>query len=114
MRNRSKLLLISSILGTLYLFNLLNNFVIGTFAAEDSLEILGGALATAIVFPHIIFVGLSVIFNWIGFSMRVRWAALVSGILYTVAMLFMFIYAPFVIIQMILSFVAFSKMKNIK
>lgn len=45
--------------------------------------------------------------------MKLRWAALVAGILYAVSILLIFIFGIFVIIQMILCFVAFSKMKNI-
>lgn len=49
---------------------------------------------------------------WIGWALRARWGALVAGILYSVSILARFLYAPFVIIQLILSFVGFAKMKK--
>ncbi len=44
--------------------------------------------------------------------MKLRWAALVSGILYAVSILLMFWSTHLVIVQMILCFVAFSRMKK--
>lgn len=108
---KSKLLLASAVLGTLYLVYLVSHFVGGT-VSSDGAEAVGGAIATALVAPHMICVGLSTIFNWIGWAMRARWTALVSGILYAVSILLMFIYAPFVILQLIFSFVAYAKMKK--
>ncbi len=108
---RSKLLLISGIIGSLYLIYLISYFM-GASSSSDGAEAVGGAIATIIVMPHMIMVCLSVIFTWLAYGLRLRWAALVSGILYSVSILVMFIYAPFVIIQLVLSFVAFAKMKK--
>ena len=108
---RSKLLLISGILSTAYLFYILNYFI-GGMLSSSGMESISAGLASALVMPHTLLVGLGVLFNWIGWIMKLRWAALVSGILYAVSILLMFIYGPFVIIQMILCFVAFSKMKK--
>ena len=124
---KNNILLISAIIGTIYLIYLIFNFKNGVLIVNNVLinmangllttnnifNNLISSLATIIVAPHMLFVGLSVIFNWIGWTMNLRWTALVSGILYAVSMLLMIIYAPFVLIQMVLSFVAFSKMKNI-
>jgi hypothetical protein len=55
---------------------------------------------------------LAVIFNIIGWALNARWSALVGAILYAVAIVVFIMYAPFIIIQMILSFVGFAKMKK--
>lgn len=109
---RSRLLLISGILSAIYLslyFKLFYwwNFIIKWFCCYICWSNIG------INYSTYVFVGLAFIFNWIGWAMKLRWAALVAWILYAVSILLMFIFGIFVIIQMILCFVAFSKMKNI-
>ena len=108
---RSKLLLAAAILGTLYFVYLIVYFT-GGMLSSDSTEALGAGLATALVTPHMICTGIAVLFNWIGWILKARWAALVAGILYAVAMVCMFLYAAFVVLQMIFCFVAFAKMKQ--
>lgn len=109
---KSKLLLASSIIGTVYLIYLIfyftNNFII----SKDGAEIIGAGLAAALVTPHIVCVGIAVIFNWLGWALKVRWGALVAGIMYAVSMVCMFLYAVFVLIEMIFCFIAFAKMKH--
>ena len=102
---RSKLLLISGILSTAYLIYILNYFIGGIFSS-DGIESISAGIASALVTPHMLLVGLGVLFNWIGWAMKLRWAALVAWILYAVSILLilMFIFGIFVIIQMILCF----------
>ena len=109
---RSKLLLTAGILGTLYLIYLIIYFAGGLVNAASNTEMIAGGLATAIVMPHMVCVGIAVIFNWIAWTLKARWSALVAGFLYAVSMVCMFIYALFVVIQMLLCFVAFAKMKQ--
>lgn len=109
---RSKLLLISAIIGTAYAIYLVSYFLNANTSAVDSSEQVGSALATALVMPHMAVVWIAVIFNWLGFFMKLRWAALVAGILYAVSMLLFFVYFMFVIVEMILCFVAYGKMKK--
>ncbi len=108
---RSILLLISAIIGTAYLIYLITYFS-GTIATSEGTEALGAGIATVLVLPHMIMVGLAVIFSWLGWVIRARWAALTAGILYAVSILLMFIYALFVVVEMVLCFIAFAKMKK--
>ena len=108
---KNKLLLVAGFLGAAYLIYLISHFA-GSMATADQAEAVGGAVATAIATPHIICVGLAAVFNWLGFFGGYPWGALVAGILYSVSVLFMFIYAPFVLVQLILCFIAFGKMKK--
>ena len=109
---RSKLLLVSGILGSLYVIYLIVYFAGAATSSGDSTEQLGGALATLLVTPHMVLTGIAVIFNWLGFALKAKWAALVAGILYAVAMVLFIMYFMFVIIEMILCFVAYGKMKK--
>ena len=112
---KNKLLLISWILGLLYVIYLIIHFSSSFISSNDAMEAVGVGLATMIIAPHLFIVILALIFNIIGWSMNLRWAALVSGILYAVSILTFALYAIFVIAQMILCFIAFAKMpKTIK
>ncbi len=109
---KSKLLLIAGIIGTAYAIYLVSYFLSINDASISSSEQLGATLATALVMPHMAIVWIAVIFNWLGFFLNARWGALVAGVLYAVAILFFFLYFMFVIVEMILCFVAFGKMKK--
>ncbi len=108
------MLLISAILGVAYLVYIVNHFWGTIFYSSSGVELVGGALATALVTPHMLSVCIAVIFNVIGWTMNKRWGALVAGIMYAVAILTMFLYGMFVIVQMVLCFIAFSRMKVLK
>lgn len=110
---KSKLLLVSWIIGVLYvvyLFWYMSSA--GSAAGTDSAEALGTAIGLALIVPHLVFVVLAVIFNILGWAMNKRGFTLTGGILYAVSILMMPLYFMFVIIEMILSFVGFAKMKK--
>ena len=86
---RSKLLLTSAIIGTIYLIYLVVYFSGGITSSEGT-EAIGAGIAAALVIPHMVCVGIAAIFNWLGWALRARWAALVAGILYAVSIVFMF------------------------
>ena len=81
--------------------------------SSDSTEAIGGALATALVTPHMVVVGLGAIFSWLGFILRKPWGALVGAILYCVGALVFIVYAMFCIPLIILGFVGYSKQKKL-
>lgn len=108
---KSKLLLVAGILGTVYLIYLISYFSSGV-ASSQGAEAIGVGIAAALVAPHMVCVGIAVIFNWLGWALKARWAALVAGIMYAVSIVCMFLYAMFVVLQMILCFVAYAKMKQ--
>ena len=108
---RKKLLLVAAILSTAYVIYLISYFS-GAVSSTSGMESLGAGLASAIVAPHMVCVGIGAVFNWLAWAMRLRWAALVAGILYAVSMVLMFLYALFVLLQMIFCFVSFATMKK--
>ncbi len=110
---RSKLLLAAAILSTLYTLYLIVYFS-GAIGGSGGAEALGAGIATAVVMPHMVVVGIATVFNWVAWALRARWAALTAGILYAVSMVLMFMYAMFVIVQTIFCFIAFARMKNRK
>lgn len=111
-KGRSKALFVASLLTTIYVIYLIVHFGSSIFV-EDSAEALGGALATALVIPHIFMLGLGVIFGWVGFFAKKSWAALVAAILYCVGGLLFMLYIMFVIPSIILGFIGYSKQKKL-
>lgn len=108
---RNKLLLVALVLGALYLVYSLVYWS-GASASGSGAEAAGALMATALVMPHLVAVVVAVVFNALAFAMSKRPFALVAGIMYAVAMALFPIYFFFVLVQMILCFVAFAKMKG--
>lgn len=106
-----KCLLISAIFGTLYLVYIINYFFNGVTSTSGS-EQIGAGIATALVAPHMFLLAVAVLFNWIGWAAKAKWAALTGGILYCVSGLLFLLYVFFEIPSIILSFVGYAKMKN--
>ncbi len=111
---RSKVLFVSAVLASLYFMYLVSYFVGGTVNASSAEDMIGTGLATAIIAPHAFFVFLAAIFNWIGFALNKRWAAITCGVLYSVVAFVFLIYAIFVIPSIILSFVGVAKVSKIE
>lgn len=112
-KKKSKLLLVSWVIGALYLVYLFWYMgSAGSAASADSAEALGTAIGLALIVPHLVMVALAVIFNILGWAMNKRGFALTGAILYAVSIVMMPIYFMFVLIEMILSFVGFAKMKK--
>lgn len=111
-KKKSLPLLISWILGLAYAIYLVAYFVNAIGTSTDAAQALGAGIATAMVTPHMIFVFLAVIFNILGWAGNIRWSALCGAILYAVALALFLPYFMFVVVEMILSFVGFAKMKK--
>ena len=104
-------LLLSCILGTAYLAYFIAYFY-GGITSDDVMESIGTSIATALVTPHAIGLAGGVIFGWISYVGRRRWAALTSAILYTISGLLFMVYIVFVAPSAILSFVGFARMPS--
>lgn len=113
MEDKNKLLLVALALSALYMAYSAWYWFGGGAASQlgtDSASQAGGALAAALVTPHLLLALLALVFNALGFTMGKAGFALAAGILYAVAMILFPPYFFFVIIQMVLCFVAFAKM----
>ena len=110
-KKRSKLALISWVLSLLYLIYLISHFL-GGVGSTTGAEQVGAAIATALIFPHMLAVGIGLLFNMLGYFLHNRIFVLVGAILYSVSILLFMMYFMFVIVQMILSYIAFAKMKD--
>lgn len=111
---KSKLSLVSLIISTIYVIYLVHyiyNISTNT-PSNDAATELGTTLGVAIIMPHLTCVGIALLMNVLGYFLNKRSLILTAAILYTVAIALMFIYTPFVIIQTILCYVAFFKMKK--
>lgn len=111
---RSKLLLVSAIIGAAYLIYSIFYWTGANASSADSAAAIGAGIATVLVFPHLICTGLAVLFNILGYFMNHRGFALTGGILYAVAMLLFPPYFMFVLAETILSFIGFAKLKTVK
>ena len=111
-KGRSKALFVASLLTTVYVIYLIVHFGSSIFV-EDAAEALGGALATALVTPHMFILGLGAIFGWVGFFVKKSWAALVAAILYSVGAFLFMLYIIYVVPSIVLGFIGYSKQKKL-
>lgn len=106
------LLLISLIIGAIYMIYSLVYWSGAGSASTDTAEQIGAGIATILVMPHLAFTFLAVVFNALGLFLKKRGFALTGAILYCVAIVVFPMYFMFVIIEAVLSFIGFAKMKK--
>lgn len=111
-RGRSKILFVCAVLATAYVVYLIVYFG-GSMGELNTSEEIGGAMATALVTPHIICMGLGAVFSWIGFFLRKPWGALTGAILYCVGALIFIMYAPLCIPMIVLGFIGFANQRKL-
>lgn len=113
MKKRSTALIVATVLATAYSIYLLCYFVGGTASADDAASMLGGAIATALVTPHMIMFLIGAAFGWLGLLLKKPWGALVAAVLYSIGTVFFMAYAMFGLPILILGFVGFANQKKI-
>lgn len=111
-KKRSVLLLVAGIIGLAYMIYSIVYWSGANSGSSDAAEAIGTGIATALVMPHLVCTGIAVIFNVLAWTMNNRSFALVAGILYAVALVLFFTYFMFVVVEMILCFVSFARMKK--
>lgn len=107
---KSVLLLIALILGILYSVFILSYFS-ETILGNNG-DMLTYGIVSILVGPHIFMTLLAVLFNLIAYINKRKGFALTTGILYAVAAFLFMPYAFYVVIQSILSFIAFARMQK--
>lgn len=111
-KGRSKALFIGTLIATAYGIYIISYFA-GTMSGGSATDQIGGAIATALVTPHMVCTWIGLIFGWLGFFGKKTWAALVSAILYCVAAVLFFLYAFFLIPSIVLGFVGYANQKKL-
>lgn len=111
-QKKNTLLIIALVIGVAYLIYSLVYWSGAASGDGSNAEQAGAAIATVLVMPHLVMTFLAVVFNAFGVFLNKRGFALTGAILYAVAMVLFPAYFMFVIIEMILSFVAFAQMKK--
>ena len=111
-KKMSKLLLVSFIIGVVYLIYSAVYWSGTAGSGATSAEQIGSGLAAAMVTPHLVCTALAVLFNALGLFMKKRGFALTGAILYTVALVLFPMYFMFVVIEMVLSYIGYAKMKK--
>ena len=112
-KKRSVALTISAILGVIYSIYIISYFSKAMLGSGSTAEAVGGALATALVTPHMVCAVIGAIFNVIAAIGNKRAFALVGAILYCVGAVIFLLYAAFLIPSIILSFVGYARLKKI-
>lgn len=79
----------------------------------EGAEAVGGAIAAALVTPHMIMFLIGAVFGWVGFVGKKSWGALVAAILYSVGTLFFLVYFMFGVPILVLGFVGYSMQKKL-
>lgn len=95
-------MLISFLIGMAYL---VYSAVYWTNAAGSDL---GGSIATALVYPHLICLFIAVILNFLAVVLRNTWLAMTAAIMYTIAIFLFPMYFMFVIVEAVLCWIAFG------
>lgn len=95
-KNHSKMVLVSTILVSLYAIYLMSYFY-GGVANSNGDEQVAGAIATALVTPHMILIVLGVVFSVVALFANKNWAAIISCVLVFVSTLLMPLYFMFTI-----------------
>lgn len=110
---KSMCLLISAILGILYSVYLITYFS-GAVSGSEGAAALGAGIAVTLVMPHIAATVLATVFTTLGWGANSRGLALTGAILYCVAAVLFPLYAMFVLVQIILAFVGFTRLKTLR
>lgn len=113
MKKRSKALIVATLLATVYAIYLLVYFYGVNKSADGAAEALGGAIATALVTPHMVMFIIGAIFGWLGVCLKANWGALVAAILYTVGTVLFMAYIMFGAPILILGFIGYAKQKKL-
>ena len=113
-KKRSFILLLAAIVATICLVYVIS-YVSGSLNKLDSMteaEQAGTSIAMAMASPSIIVSGIGTLFAWLGWLFKTRGFALAAGILFAVAMVLMIPWFMFNVVQMVLCFIAFARMKK--
>lgn len=109
-QKKSGLLLVSMIIGIIYLIYSLYYWSTANTGNETDAAAAGAAIATALVFPHLGLAFLALIFNALGFFTNKPAFALTAGILYSVSLIAFPMYFWGVVVELVLCFVAYGMM----
>ena len=105
-KKRSIMLLIASILATLYLI-----YIVGYYM--EDIETAAGSIAAMLVFPHIGILAFGVLLGWIGYLTRKTALSLTAAILYAVSAIVFVMYAVFLLPSIVLEFLGWHKQKQL-
>ena len=116
MKKRSLALLLALIIGIGYFGFCSRHFFGATVESAESGEaaaFIGTALASALVAPHIALGWIAAVLNLAAFLGNSRGCAMAAFILYSISAVLFFMYAPFVVPEIILSIIGYVRLKKI-
>ena len=111
MKNRSKTLIISMVLGVAYSIYLMSYFYDVTINGSG-MDFIAGGIASAIVLPHMLATIAGAVFSVVAVIINKRWSAMVAFIMYYVASLLFIMYAIFTLPIAIIATIGYVRMKK--
>ena len=113
-QKRSVALLLGAIVATICMYFLVSYMgdTVNNMDRMSSAQQAGTGLAMMMVTPSVVVSGIGTIFAWLGWLMRMRGFALTAGILFAVAIGLMIPWFMYNIVQMILCFIGYARMKK--
>ena len=111
MKNRSKTLIISMVLGVAYSIYLMSYFYNITICGSG-MDFIAGSIASAMVLPHMLATIAGAVFSVVAVIINKRWSAMVAFIMYYVASLLFIMYAIFTLPIAIIATIGYVRMKK--
>ena len=111
MKNRSKTLIISMVLGVAYSIYLMSYFYDVTMNG-NGMDFIAGGIASAMVLPHMLATIAGASFSVVAVLINKRWSAMVAFIMYYVASLLFIMYAIFTLPIAIIATIGYVRMKK--
>ena len=113
------LLLIAFAVALIYVISVFSTIDKGMNAASGTAQTaeevgfaLGSAIGSAMLLPHALLMLAGLVFNGLAWFLRLRWAALVAAIVYTVSGVMSWSGIIIILVPMVLCYVAFARMKS--
>ncbi len=107
---RSKTALVSMILGILYSIYAVSYWLTDITDPMDTPEVVGANIARLLILPHLLLALIGTLMNILGYFLNSKGFILTGAILYTVSLVVFPFYFMFVMLQMILSYIAYARM----
>lgn len=102
---------ISMIISSIYAGFSIPYWIDASSVSNGMIDAIAGGLAATLVLPHLVTAIIALIFNMFSIIMYKPGFALTAAILYTVSLILFPMYWTFVVIQTILMYIAFARMK---
>ncbi len=110
-KNEKTLLLISAIVGSIYIF-IMVLYVAILLAETGFFKVLFGILAAGMILPILVLITIGVTFTWVAYAIKEKWALIVSIIIFAISIFFSFLYFYVSIICLVLNIIVYFRISK--